>query len=180
MVYQFYCIGLYHSQKPRHVINIDTISKELSSLYLNGLPIKISTELCISVPEDCFIFSIQCRPWWNAALCGNSSGSSLFAKAPVYWCPEWNGLNMHAQLDSGARGLNFYLKLHLLPCFVWMNAAKTVARLCIMPSLIWVFSNQWWDKYQNLIYWFIYSKTCLKRPLKNRQLKQRPKWQMVA
>ena len=42
-----------------------------------------------SVPEDCFYLSKQIRPWWNATLCGISSGSSLFAKVPVYWHPEW-------------------------------------------------------------------------------------------
>ena len=33
--------------------------------------------------EDWFGLSKQCIPWWNAALCSISSGSSLFAKVPV-------------------------------------------------------------------------------------------------
>ena len=31
-----------------------------------------------------FCHSKQCRPWWNAALCGVSSGSSLFAKIGLH------------------------------------------------------------------------------------------------
>ena len=31
-----------------------------------------------------FNLSKQCRPWWNAASCCISSGSSLFAKVPIH------------------------------------------------------------------------------------------------
>ena len=71
---------------------IYTISMEKSILYFKGLPVKISIKWCISVPEDYFYLSKQCRPWWNATLSGISSGFSLFAKAPVYPYPEWKGL----------------------------------------------------------------------------------------
>ena len=36
-----------------------------------------------SVPGDCFVSAKQCRPRWNAAFCGISSGSSLFVKVTV-------------------------------------------------------------------------------------------------
>ena len=36
------------------------------------------------VPEDCIYLSKWCRPWWNAAYCGISSGSSLFANYPLF------------------------------------------------------------------------------------------------
>ena len=42
-------------------IHIDTISMKLSTLYFKRLPIKISIKLCISVHEDCFYLSKQCR-----------------------------------------------------------------------------------------------------------------------
>ena len=35
----------------------------------------------------------QCRPWWNAALCSISSGSSLFAKVPILKFPVWKEVN---------------------------------------------------------------------------------------
>ena len=38
-------------------IYIETINKELSSLYFKGLLVKISIKLCISVPECCFYLS---------------------------------------------------------------------------------------------------------------------------
>ena len=74
-------------------IYIDTQSMELSILYFNGLPVKISMKWGISVPEDCVYLSKQCWPWWNATLCGISSGSSLFAKVHVYWYSEWKSVN---------------------------------------------------------------------------------------
>ena len=49
-------------------IHIDTINMWLPS---------------ISFADFCFNISKQCRPWWNAALCCISSGSSLFVKVPV-------------------------------------------------------------------------------------------------
>ena len=44
------------------------------------MPVKISIKWCISVPEDSLYLSKQCRLDENLALCGISSGSSLFAK----------------------------------------------------------------------------------------------------
>ena len=38
---------------------------------------------CILLSEDLFYLYKQCRPWWNAALCCISSGSSLFEKVHV-------------------------------------------------------------------------------------------------
>ena len=39
-------------------------------------------------------FTLQCRPWWNAALCCISSEPSLFAKVLIWWFPKYKGL-MH-------------------------------------------------------------------------------------
>ena len=53
------CIFKYFSSlcEPCYPTHIDTISMELSILYLKGLPVKItSIKLCIYVPEDCFFF----------------------------------------------------------------------------------------------------------------------------
>ena len=55
---------------------------------------------CIILSEDLFYLYKQCRPWWNAAWCGNSSGSSLFVKVSEdlfylykqcrpWWNAEW-------------------------------------------------------------------------------------------
>ena len=68
-----------------YIMNNDTIRIELSILHFKALPVKISITWYI----DWFNLCKQCRPWWNAALCGISSGSSLFAKYPVYRYPEW-------------------------------------------------------------------------------------------
>ena len=76
-------------------IHIDTIRMELSILYFEGWQVEISKLWYISVPEVCFYLDNQSRPWWNAALCGISSGSSLFAKVPVDPYPEWKGLNFY-------------------------------------------------------------------------------------
>ena len=51
--------------------------------HFKGSQAKISKVLCIYIPGDCFQPSKQCRHRWNAALCGISSGSSLFVKVPV-------------------------------------------------------------------------------------------------
>ena len=39
----------------KYPIDIDTISMELTSLYLNRLSVKMSLILCVSVPEDIFV-----------------------------------------------------------------------------------------------------------------------------
>ena len=57
-----------------------------------GAANKISIKWCISITEDCLYLIKQCRPWWNAILSSISSGSSLFAKEPVYQYTQWNGL----------------------------------------------------------------------------------------
>ena len=73
-------------------IYIDAISMEQSIFYFNGLSVKSAIKWWISVPEDIFYLSKQGRPWWNVALSSISSGSSLFAKVPIYRYPEWKGL----------------------------------------------------------------------------------------
>ena len=69
-----------------YLIHTDIISMELSILCFRGCWSKL-----ISVLDGCFNLSKQYRPWWIAAMCGISSGSSLFAKVHVhvYWYPEW-------------------------------------------------------------------------------------------
>ena len=42
-------------------IHNDTINMEKSILYFKVLLVKISIKWCISVPEECFNFSKQCR-----------------------------------------------------------------------------------------------------------------------
>ena len=42
-------------------IHIDTIRIELSTLYFKGSYVEISIKLCISVPDDSFNLSKQCR-----------------------------------------------------------------------------------------------------------------------
>ena len=59
-------------------IHNDTIN--LPIVYFKGLHVEL---WCTSVPESCFNLSKQWRPWWNAALCCISSGTSLFAEVPV-------------------------------------------------------------------------------------------------
>ena len=73
-------------------IHIDTVIMKESILYFYGLQAKISIKWCICVIEDMFYLSQQCRPWWNATLCGISSGSSLLATISVCRYPEWKRL----------------------------------------------------------------------------------------
>ena len=42
-------------------IHIDTISKGLSILHFKESKVEVSKSRCISVPEDCFNLSKQCR-----------------------------------------------------------------------------------------------------------------------
>ena len=44
-------------------------------MFLKRSQIRISKLWSISVPEDCFDLIKKCRPWWNVAFCGISSGS---------------------------------------------------------------------------------------------------------
>ena len=43
-------------------MHVDRISMELPVLHFEGLSVIISVKCCISVHEDCFYLSIQCRP----------------------------------------------------------------------------------------------------------------------
>ena len=49
----------------------------LSIIYFKGSQAEISKKLYTQVPKGCNYHSKQRRPWWNAALCSISSGSSL-------------------------------------------------------------------------------------------------------
>ena len=57
---------------------------ELSILHCKGLSIKFSIKRWFAISEDWFYLCKQYTPWQNTALCGILSGSSLFAKVPVY------------------------------------------------------------------------------------------------
>ena len=66
----------------------DTMSMDLSILYLRGHRSKfLNFKLLLSL-KMLFYLSKQCRLTWNAAFCSISSGSTLFAKIPVYWYRE--------------------------------------------------------------------------------------------
>ena len=65
----------------------------------------------ISISEDWFCPSKQCRPWWNAAYSCISSGSSLFVRVPVKGFLVHKGLNNHTDISIGARSLIFGLNL---------------------------------------------------------------------
>ena len=63
-------------------------------IYCNLFPNSKGT-VCIPKKGNSITdLSKQCRPWWNAALCGISSGFSLFAEVPVYWYIECKGLKI--------------------------------------------------------------------------------------
>ena len=81
-----------HASVARHVTDCAT---RPGLVWYNNLGIFRCTYLRVSVynlkknivffcPKILFYFNKQCRPWWNAALCGISSGSSLFLKVPVW------------------------------------------------------------------------------------------------
>ena len=55
----------------------DTINLGWSIVYNKGSQV-VSNQNCFSFSEDGLWLSEQCRPWWNAACCSISSGSSLF------------------------------------------------------------------------------------------------------
>ena len=57
----------------------DRISMEMPNLCFKGSHVEMSKLWWISA-MNCFYLCKQCRPLWNATLCGISSGSSLFAK----------------------------------------------------------------------------------------------------
>ena len=64
-----------HFRPMEFSIKLQTIKSGLSSVHIQGS----------QVP---FYLSKQCRHWWNAALCGISSGSTLFA-----WMKDQNFQN---------------------------------------------------------------------------------------
>ena len=64
-------------------IKFDTVKSGWSIVYIEGSQVIISEKYCISFSEDWFCLGKQCRPWWNATICGISSGSSLFSKIPI-------------------------------------------------------------------------------------------------
>ena len=49
----------------------------------DGIVLNIFSEDTNNPWLDCIYLSKQGRPWWNTALCGISSGSSLFARVPI-------------------------------------------------------------------------------------------------
>ena len=57
--------------------DVDRIGMELPIWYLKGSQVEVSKFWCIYVMNISFYPSKQCRPWWNAAVSGISSGSSL-------------------------------------------------------------------------------------------------------
>ena len=99
-------------------IHIDTISMGLPIVHFKGLQIEISKLWCFSVPGGCSDISKQGRPWWNAALCCISSGSSLFAKVPIQGFPECKGWSRKTVNNKGA---DQTVWLHRLSCaFVFL------------------------------------------------------------
>ena len=50
-------------------IHIDTISMQLSILYIKGFTGRNFYKMMYFYPWRLFYISKQCRPWWNAALC---------------------------------------------------------------------------------------------------------------
>ena len=69
-----YVVGSF--EHPKHMFN---------PLYTNGLFLlvwynKLRIVHCLKV---FFYHNKHSRPWWNGALCGISSGSSLFVKVPI-------------------------------------------------------------------------------------------------
>ena len=73
-------------------IHIETTSKKLSIFYFKGLLVKILLNAVFLSLKIVLNLSKQWRPWWNAALCGISSESALFAKYLLTRNPEWIGL----------------------------------------------------------------------------------------
>ena len=65
-------------------IKFDTVQSEWSIVYIVRSLIIISKNYCTFFSEDWFCLSKQGRPWWNAASCIISSGSSLFAKVNMF------------------------------------------------------------------------------------------------
>ena len=95
-------------------IHIDTFSMELTILYFKGLPVKISIKWWTSVLEDWFVLGKQYRPWWNVPLWGISSGSSLFAKVPVYLCIKNEKGCIYVVRNSGTFNfLSVWLKMQI-------------------------------------------------------------------
>ena len=99
-------------------------------------------------------FSKQCRHWWN------SSWSSLFAKVPVYWNPRMKRVNLIHVEYLKLVPVELFNKKHL----VIFCSIFTCKHLVSLHASIWLV-------YMQASVWFTYSKTCLKRPLKNRQNK---------
>ena len=60
-------------------MHIEKISMELSILYFKWSQVEISKLRCISVMKIFYLCKL-CRLWWNAALCGISSGPHCLRK----------------------------------------------------------------------------------------------------
>ena len=67
-------------------------------------------KVVFSFSEDRLCLSKQCRPWWNAAICGISSGASLFAnlKVTVKRFLVYEGLNGWAGISKDTSNGNVH------------------------------------------------------------------------
>ena len=90
--------------------------------------------------------------------------------APIWYVPTYGSVHnifvlitytqtplikAHAAITRGGNDLNFYLSLHFNPYFVYAscNGSGESAHMC---RLTWAFATCWWDKYRNLLHWFIH------------------------
>ena len=80
MFITFYSDGISHTN---WYITCIWLSMGLSIVYLKASQVEFFQIMLISVPDGCFNHSKQCRPWWNAAFCSISPGSTLFVKCLV-------------------------------------------------------------------------------------------------
>ena len=84
------------------------------------------------LPWSLFNFSKQCRPCWNAALCGISSGSSLFAKTKLFL------LVSRLKRELTLCHVLLCMRLHLLQCRAsGVGSGETVR----MRRVVWAFAG---------------------------------------
>ena len=71
------------------IIKFDTVKTGWPIAYIEWSQVIVFQRFC----EDWFCLRKQCILWWNAALLGISSCSSLFTKVPVFRCLVLKGFN---------------------------------------------------------------------------------------
>ena len=105
-------------------------------MFIKGLPVKISIQWCLSVPEDCFYHSKQCRPQWNASWSGISDQGlhCLFAECSIKIWLKMKNTTQHPFKRNWTCQIDKSGKFHSA-CFI-LRAMFTIIIIHIsMPNL---------------------------------------------